>query len=84
MLGKVPSCGSVTYWRPKASKSTRRSSPKVASVPLPYHASKASIPMGMAGELIDITRGPLFLGSYEARYITGAELSTEGGWYAGC
>lgn len=53
-------------------------------MPLPYHASKASIPMGMAGELIDITRGPLFLGSYEARYITGAELSTEGGWYAGC
>ncbi len=47
-------------------------------------AIKASIPMGVVGEPMDIAHASLFLASDEARYITGAELWVDGGWYAGC
>jgi NAD(P)-dependent dehydrogenase (short-subunit alcohol dehydrogenase family) len=47
-------------------------------------AIKASIPMGVVGDPMDIAHASLFLASDEARYITGAELWVDGGWYAGC
>jgi len=47
-------------------------------------AIKASIPMGTVGDPMDIAHASLFLASDEARYITGAELWVDGGWYAGC
>lgn len=47
-------------------------------------AIKASIPMGVVGDPMDIAHGSLFLASDEAKYITGAELWIDGGWYAGC
>ncbi len=47
-------------------------------------AIKASIPMGIVGDPMDIAHASLFLASDEARYITGAELWVDGGWYAGC
>lgn len=47
-------------------------------------AIKAAIPMGMAGEPIDVAQGSLFLASDEARYISGAELCIDGAWHAGC
>lgn len=47
-------------------------------------AIKASIPMGVVGEPMDIAHASLFLASDEARYVTGAELWVDGGWYAGC
>jgi len=47
-------------------------------------AIKASIPMGVVGDPMDIAYASLFLASDEARYITGAELWVDGGWYAGC
>lgn len=47
-------------------------------------AIKASIPMGEVGDPMDIAHVSLFLASDEARYITGAELWVDGGWYAGC
>jgi len=47
-------------------------------------AIKASIPMGTVGDPMDIAYGSLFLASDEARYVTGAELWIDGGWYAGC
>ncbi|MBY0511849.1 MAG: glucose 1-dehydrogenase [Rhodospirillaceae bacterium] len=46
-------------------------------------AIKASIPMGTVGDPFDIAHGALFLASDEAKYITGAELVIDGGWYAG-
>lgn len=46
-------------------------------------AIKASIPMGDIGDPMDIAHGSLFLASDEARYVTGAELWIDGGWYAG-
>lgn len=47
-------------------------------------AIKAAIPMGMAGQPMDIAHGSLFLASDEARYISGAELCIDGAWSAGC
>ena len=47
-------------------------------------AIKASIPMGDVGEPIDIAHGSLFLASDEAKYVSGAELWIDGGWYAAC
>jgi NAD(P)-dependent dehydrogenase (short-subunit alcohol dehydrogenase family) len=47
-------------------------------------AIKAAIPMGMAGEPIDVAHGSLFLASDEARYISGAELCIDGAWHSGC
>lgn len=47
-------------------------------------AIKASIPMGLVGDPMDIANGSLFLASDDARYVTGAELWIDGGWYAGC
>lgn len=46
-------------------------------------AIKASIPMGIVGDPMDIAQGSLYLASDEARYVTGAELWIDGGWYAG-
>lgn len=46
-------------------------------------AIKASIPMGNVGEPEDIAYGSLYLASDEAKYVTGAELWIDGGWYAG-
>ena len=47
-------------------------------------AIKAAIPMGMAGEPIDVAQGSLFLASDEAKYISGAELCIDGAWHSGC
>lgn len=47
-------------------------------------AIKASIPMGVVGEPMDIANGSLFLASDEAKYVSGAELWIDGGWYAAC
>ena len=46
-------------------------------------AIKASIPMGIVGDPMDIANGSLYLASDDARYVTGAELWIDGGWYAG-
>ena len=46
-------------------------------------AIKAAIPMGIVGDPMDIANGSLYLVSDEARYVTGAELWIDGGWYAG-
>jgi NAD(P)-dependent dehydrogenase (short-subunit alcohol dehydrogenase family) len=46
-------------------------------------AIKASIPMGIVGDPFDVAHGALFLASDESKYITGAELVIDGGWYAG-
>lgn len=46
-------------------------------------AIKASIPMGIVGDPMDVAHASLFLASDEAKYITGAELWIDGGWYAG-
>jgi len=47
-------------------------------------AIKAAIPMGEVGEPMDIAHGSLFLASDEAKYVSGAELWIDGGWYAAC
>ena len=47
-------------------------------------AIKASIPMGVVGDPMDIANGSLYLASDDAKYVTGAELWIDGGWYAGC
>ncbi len=47
-------------------------------------AIKSSIPMGDVGEPMDVAYGSLFLASDEAKYISGAELWIDGGWYAAC
>lgn len=46
-------------------------------------AIKAMIPMGEVGDPMDIAHGSLYLASDEARYVSGAELWIDGGWYAG-
>lgn len=45
---------------------------------------KSSIPMGEVGDPIDIAYGSLYLASDEAKYVSGAELWIDGGWYAAC
>jgi NAD(P)-dependent dehydrogenase (short-subunit alcohol dehydrogenase family) len=47
-------------------------------------AIKASIPMGEIGDPMDVANGALYLASDEARYVSGAELWIDGGWYAAC
>lgn len=47
-------------------------------------AIKASIPMGVVGDPIDVAYGSLFLASDEAKYVSGAELWIDGAWYAAC
>ena len=47
-------------------------------------AIKAGIPMGDTGQPIDIAYGAVYLASDEARYVSGAELWIDGGWYAAC
>jgi len=47
-------------------------------------AIKAAIPMGEVGDPMDIAYGSLYLASDEAKYISGAELWIDGGWYAAC
>jgi NAD(P)-dependent dehydrogenase (short-subunit alcohol dehydrogenase family) len=44
-----------------------------------YDIIKAAIPMGYIGEPLDIANCILFLASDEARYITGAEFTVDGG-----
>jgi len=46
-------------------------------------AIKASIPMGVVGDPIDIAYASLYLASDEAKYVSGAELWVDGAWYAG-
>lgn len=46
-------------------------------------AIRAAIPMGLIGEPADIAHGSLYLASDDAKYVTGAELWIDGGWYAG-
>ena len=45
-------------------------------------ALNAQIPLGVMGMPEDIAHGALYLCSDEARYVTGAELSIDGGWNA--
>lgn len=47
-------------------------------------AIKASIPMGEVGDPMDIAHGSLYLASDDAKYVSGAELWIDGGWYAAC
>lgn len=47
-------------------------------------AIKAIIPMGETGDPMDIAYGSVYLASDEARYVSGAELWIDGGWYAAC
>jgi NAD(P)-dependent dehydrogenase (short-subunit alcohol dehydrogenase family) len=47
-------------------------------------AIKASIPMGVVGDPMDVAYGSLFLASDEAKYVSGAELWIDGAWYAAC
>ena len=47
-------------------------------------AIKAMIPMGIVGDPTDIANGSLYLASDEAKYVSGAELWIDGGWYAAC
>jgi NAD(P)-dependent dehydrogenase (short-subunit alcohol dehydrogenase family) len=47
-------------------------------------AIKAMIPMGYVGDPMDVAHGSLYLASDEARYVSGAELWIDGGWYAAC
>jgi NAD(P)-dependent dehydrogenase (short-subunit alcohol dehydrogenase family) len=44
-----------------------------------YDIITAAIPMGKMGEALDIANAVLFLASDEARYITGAEITVDGG-----
>lgn len=46
-------------------------------------AIKASIPMGRAGDPMDVAYASLYLASDEAKYVSGAELWVDGAWYAG-
>ncbi len=46
-------------------------------------AIKASIPMGLVGDPMDIAYASLYLASDEAKYVSGAELWVDGAWYAG-
>ena len=47
-------------------------------------AIKASIPMGDVGDPMDVAYGSLYFASDEAKYVSGAELVIDGGWYAAC
>ncbi len=47
-----------------------------------YNIISAAIPMGYMGDPVDIANCALFLASDEARYITGAELTVDGGFTA--
>lgn len=47
------------------------------------NAIKASIPMGIVGDPMDIAYASLYLASDEAKYVSGAELWVDGAWYAG-
>jgi 2,5-dichloro-2,5-cyclohexadiene-1,4-diol dehydrogenase 2 len=47
-------------------------------------AIKSAIPMGEVGDPMDIAYGSLYLASDEAKYVSGAELWIDGGWYAAC
>lgn len=45
---------------------------------------RASIPMGDVGDPMDVAYGSLYFASDEAKYVSGAELVIDGGWYAAC
>jgi NAD(P)-dependent dehydrogenase (short-subunit alcohol dehydrogenase family) len=47
-----------------------------------YDVVTAAIPMGYMGDPLDIANCALFLASDESRYITGAELTVDGGFTA--
>lgn len=44
---------------------------------------EAGIPMGHFGEPIDVAYGALYLASDESKYLTGIELTIDGGILAG-
>jgi NAD(P)-dependent dehydrogenase (short-subunit alcohol dehydrogenase family) len=46
-------------------------------------AIREAIPMGIIGDPSDIAQAALYLASDDAKYVTGAELWVDGGWYAG-
>lgn len=46
-------------------------------------AIKAAIPMGDTGDPMDVAYASLYLASDEAKYVSGAEIWVDGGWYAG-
>ncbi len=45
-------------------------------------AMQAAIPMGVVGDPMDVAYGALFLAADKARYVTGAKVWIDGGWYA--
>ena len=45
----------------------------------PQEMSATAVPIGVAGEPLDIANGVLFLASDESRYMTGSELVIDGG-----
>jgi NAD(P)-dependent dehydrogenase (short-subunit alcohol dehydrogenase family) len=47
-----------------------------------YDVINAAIPMGYMGDPLDIANCAVFLASDESRYITGAELTVDGGFTA--
>ncbi len=48
-----------------------------------FHArTVAKVPLGHAGEPLDIAQGVLYLASDESRYVTGSELVIDGGYLA--
>jgi NAD(P)-dependent dehydrogenase (short-subunit alcohol dehydrogenase family) len=49
----------------------------------PYHVAEATVPLGKAGEAVDIANGILFLASDLSSHMTGSELVIDGGLTAG-
>lgn len=54
----------------------------VFRTPEDMKAAMAPVPMGDIGQPDDVAHGVLYLCSDEAKYVTGAELSIDGGWAA--